>query len=236
MSKTRLDLRTHARVYLDEISPADWLDSQINRELNYAYSEVYSAIIEVYEDYYKEDATVGLVEDQQDYELPDDFWKLRRLEAKYDSDGDYVKATRYDFRQIKSPYDSSTFGDSSTPIYELSGNYIKLLPMPSETVTAGIRLSYIKTISEMDDDDDTIDIPFPDRYGRLIVIGAVAQLMRKGQQEEAVAAKYQDDFQIGLEKMKQELEDRILDGNKVVLDVLGENINFERTIATSILH
>jgi hypothetical protein len=108
--------------------------------------------------------------------------------------------------------------------------------MPSETVTAGIRLSYIKTISEMDDDDDTIDIPFPDRYGRLIVIGAVAQLMRKGQQEEAVAAKYQDDFQIGLEKMKQELEDRILDGNKVVLDVLGENINFERTIATSILH
>lgn len=228
MSKSLSELRTHTRVYLDEVSPADWTDSQINREVNYAYLELYTAIVETYDAYYRQVSTSNLVADQQEYELPEDFFKVQRLEVKYDSAGDYYKAGVFDFRQLRLAYDTTGVGNPSRPIYEISGNYIRLLPVPDESITSGLRLEYVKTISELSSDTSTIDIPFANRYARLIPLGAAAQLLRKGQQEEAVAAKYQEDFMIGIEKMKQELEDRNIDGMKTIIDVVGDNINFER--------
>lgn len=221
MAKTLANLRTHCRQYLDEVSEADWSDVQINGEINYAYLEAYTAVIETYEDYYKTDYTANLVEDQQAYALPSDFLKMRRLEVKYDSDGNYVKATPYNFDQIGVAYDSTTFSSLMRPIYELSGSYIKLLPLPSENVTSGLRMIYIAQETDLDSDTDTINIPFPDRYGKYIVKGACAELLRKGQQEETVANLYSQEFQVGLEKMKQELEVRYADGSKMIQDTAG---------------
>lgn len=235
MAKTYSTLRSHTRTYLDESSPADWTDAQINRELNFAYMEVYTAVVETFESYYRVVSTANLVANQQEYAVPSDFLKMVRLEVKYDSTGDFYKAGRFDFQQLSTGYDNDTYGSTSRPLYQITGGYIRLLPIPTTSVTSGLRMEYIKTISELSSDTDEINIPFPDRYGRLITLGAAAQLLRKGQQEESVAAKYQEDFQIGLEKMKQELEDRNTDGTKVILDVLGENINFERTPVGTII-
>lgn len=221
MAKTLANLRAHCRQYLDEVSEADWTDTQIDREVNYAYLEMYAAVVETYEDYYKTVSTTNLTEDQQSYELPNDFFKMRRLEVKFDSDGNYVKATPYSFDQIGVAFDSATFSSLMRPLYELSGNYIKLLPLPPIAVTSGLRMIYIAQEPELEDSSDAINIPFADRYGKYIVKGACAELLRKGQQEETVANIYSQEFQVGLEKMKQELEVRYADGSKMIQDTAG---------------
>lgn len=227
MSKTLQELREHTRVYLDEDSEADWLDDQIDREINYAYMEMYTAVIETYEDYYRTKAQTDVEESQQEYALPSDFFKLRRLEVCFKTGEDRVKATRQDFEQITRQIDSQNFGSSNRPIYQISGNFLQLLPVPTESVTDGMVLWYIKQVPELSANSDTIDIPFADRYGKYIAIGAAAELLRKGQQEETVAAKYDEKFAVGLEKMKQELEDRYVDGSKFIIDTQGDWVNFE---------
>lgn len=226
MAKTLSNLRDHVRTYLDEVSAADWTDVQVEREINYAYLEVVSAVIDTYEDYYRSRYTADFVASQDEYELPTDFLKMRRLELKYVSTDERIKANRFSFNQIPRATNSTSYSFLGSPIYDLSGDFIKILPVPTVAVTEGILMYYIRQVSELSEDTDEIDIPFPDRYGKLVTIGATAELLRKGQQEEAVAAKYDDKFQIGLEKMKSELEDRIADGPKMIEDTLGEYNDF----------
>jgi len=223
MAKTKLQLRTHARVYLDEISEADWTDDQIDVEVNYAYQEVAAAVIDVYQDYYRSKSENDLEDGVSEYRLPDDFLKVRRLEVQYASTDGRRKATRYDFDANINAWDDNQIGSTSRPVYDLNGPYVRILPVPTEDVANGLLMFYIKEgVTDLSDSDDEIDIPNPNRYGRLIVIGAAAELLRKGQQEELVASSYDIKFQAGLEKMKQELRDRIADGSWSITDTLGD--------------
>lgn len=226
MAKTLANLTTQCRTILDETSEADWQDSQIYSAINYAYLEMYTAVVETYEDYYRTLVTTSTIEDQQEYAIPSDMYKLRRLEVKYDSDGDYAKARAYPINQTSLPFDTTSYSATNIPIYELTGNYIRLLPIPDETIVGGLRMIYIATESELVDTDDEINIPFADRYAKYIVWGACAMLLSKGQQEETVASKYEDLFQVGLEKMKNELENRYADGAKMIQDTQGSNNDF----------
>lgn len=226
MAKTQANLTTECRTILDETSEADWSDSQIHTAINYAYLEMYTAVIDTYEDYYRTVSTTSLIEDQQEYAIPSDMYKLRRIEVKYDADDDFVKARLYKMDQYTQMFDTLTYSATNIPIYELSGDYIRLLPIPSETVANGLRLIYIATQANMTDDDDEINIPFADRYAKYIVWGACAMLLSKGQQEETVSSKYEDLFQVGLEKMKTELENRYADGVKMIQDTQGSNNDF----------
>ncbi len=220
-------------MYLDEVTAADWDDDQIDTELNYAYMEMYTAVVETYEDYYRKISTLDMVPGQQQYELPDDFFKLRRLEIKYFSTSDYYKAMKYSFDQIGMAFDSVNIGSSARPTYDITGDYLRILPVAPSDADGSLRLTYIKVISELESDTDVIEIPFPDRFAKYIVKGACGELLRKGQQEETVALQYDNQFQMGLEKMKQELEDRYADGPRMILDTAGQNNNFGSSGVTS---
>jgi hypothetical protein len=222
MAKTLSELSSHTRVYLDEQTASDWTDAQVTRAINYAYMEVYTAVVETYEDYYRTKYTADLEADRQEYALPSTTYKVRRLEVQYDPDGTARKASPYNFDEEGQSLSSTTNGSVNNPRYYLSGNLLGLKPIPSQDVTDGIIIWAITTPSELAESTDAIDIPFPDRYGGLIPLGAAGELLRKGQQEEAVAAKYMEDFRIGLEKMKQELEDRFADGSKYIIDAVGD--------------
>lgn len=230
MAVNFLELRNHTRTFLDESVAADWTDAQVNREINYAYMEVYTAILEVHEDYYRKIVTTNLTANETEYALPSDFHKLRRLELQYDAAETRIKATRQPFDQLSGEYNSATYGSTNRPIYEISGNNLRILPMPLVTVSNGMRLIYIKELPTLSDDADEIDIPFANRYASLIPFRSAAVLLRKGQQEEAVANKYDLRFEAEMEKMKQELKDRYNDGTAVILDTLGDNLDFGRAV------
>ena len=176
----------------------------------------------------------SFIANTHEYALPDDFFKIRRLEVKYASGDDYIKANPISYDQISRGVDNATIGNTGRPIYQLSGNYLDILPVPDTTLASAMRLTYIKTITDLTSDTDTIDIPFPDRYAKYLIKGACAQLLSKGQQEEKIAQSYEAYFQIGLNKMQEELEIRYADGVKMIQDLSGSNNNFSED-RTSIL-
>src|SRR4030042_6618697 len=80
MSKSLLTLRNDTRHYLDESTQADWMDTDLSRIINKHYHRVVTSVIDVFENYYITEATADTVADQQEYALPSDFWKIRRVE------------------------------------------------------------------------------------------------------------------------------------------------------------
>jgi len=218
-------------MYLDEVSEADWTDSQINTQINFRYLGVYSAVIETFEDYYRKVVTSGTVANQSEYALPDDFFKMQRLEVKYDSNSEYRKANYFNTQQMNLQIGTSYYGATHRPIYSLSGEYIQLLPVPKTSVDAGLRMYYVRELPELSSDSDEIDIPFANRYGNYIALAAAGDLLRKGQQEEAAAARYIAEYELSLQQMKSQLENRH-DGVKYILDTQNDILSFDNELIT----
>jgi hypothetical protein len=198
--------------------------------------EVYTTVVEVYEDYYQDTYQFNLVDGTNEYDLPSDFFKLKRLELKYDSSDEPYQSRSFDFRQLHRAVDTTDYGSTYRPVHQLVGSKLRILPVPDEDVTNGAKLFYIQQIEEMDEDNDTINIPFPNRYSKYVVKAAVAELLSKGQQEEVVAASYRQEFRAGMQKMQQELKRRYLDGPKMIVDTRRDNIDFEQMGNTKIIY
>jgi len=236
MAKTLETLRLNTRMLLDEQTAADWSVAQVDSAINYAYQEIVTAAMESYEDYYIKDTNLDTVEDQQEYDVdtddfPDDFFKMRRVEINYDTSNDNSSPARalpvsFDDVQRDLGNTNLSIATRGKPNYYLigMGSNLKLgfLPVPDESGTDAIKLWYIYIVDDMSATTDTPDIPYEDRFSRLIGYGAAADLLRKGQQEEVAAARYRAEFELGLEKMKQQLEDRRSDGVKSITDTARE--------------
>jgi len=231
MAKTLSTLRARTRTYLDEAVQADWTDTEVDREVNEGYHKVVTAVISVFEDYYLTSATANTVANQQEYALPSDFFKMRRVEINYDVDNTNSvpqRALPINIDSVRRDLANTTLGISvlRNPAYYLKGDVIGFIPIPTKNGTNAIKIWYIKTKTDLVNDSDEVDIPYPDRYANIIAVFAAGTLLRKGQQEETVAARYLAEFEAGLAKMQEELEDRVAEESKYVVDVLAETQDF----------
>lgn len=235
MAKTLTILRAKVRTLLDEVTEADWKDTELDRDINLGYMKIYTAVVGVYEDYYSEKYTCDTVADQQEYDLPDDFYKIRRVQINYNtSDSNSVSsyAIPATMDEVMGDLNSTTLSPTvfRNPAYFIRGNKIGFIPVPDESGTDAITLWYIKTIDELSAVTDEIDIPFPDRYYNSIILEAAGNLLRKGQQEETVARQYLLEARESRDQMTTELEDRVADSGKVIVDVLGEDVDFSQPV------
>src|SRR3990167_3695207 len=232
MSKTLSNLRAQTRTYLDEATTADWTDPEIDREVNVRYLELYTAAVTVFEDYYSVKATTDTFADIEEYTLPTDVYKIRRIEINYnasDSNSIPSRARPASMDSVLRDLGNSAQGITvyRNPSYYIRGNIFGIIPAPTRDGDEAITMWYVKQISELSAASDEIDIPFEDRYANLIALGASATLLRKGQQEEAVASQYLAEFANGIEKMQEELKDRIADDNyKSIIDTVGDDVDF----------
>lgn len=235
MAKTLTVLRQQVRTYLDEAAQNDWTDIEVDREINVGYMKVYTAVVNVYEDYYSEKTQFNSVADQQEYTsahgFPSNFWKMRRVEINYnvsDSNSLPVRALPVSMDSVLRDLGNSALGITvyRSPAYYLRGNTLGFIPAPTRSGTNAITLWYIKTISELSSASDTIDIPFPDRYFDAISLEAAGTLLRKSQQEEEVARQYLRDAEERRQKMMMELEDRTADDAKQIVDTTGGDVDF----------
>lgn len=242
MAKTLANLRSQTRMYLDEATTDDWTTAETDVEINAGYHEVATSAMDAYEEYYVKTANFDSVANQQEYDttdgIPSDIYKIRRLEINYDVDNSNSIARRA--RPVRMDSVLRDLGNSAlgitvyrNPAYFIygsstgaSGLKIGLIPEPTKAGTNAFKIWYVPFIADMASSTDNPNIPYPDRYAKLISLYAASQLLRKGQQEEAVAAQYLDDFEKGLMKMKRELEGRIDDDSKSVIDVKGEDVDF----------
>jgi len=187
MSKTLTVIQASVRTYLDEVTQNDWTDTEVTREINVGYMKIYTTVVGVYEEYYSTKATANTVADQQEYHLPSDLYKIRRVEVNYDpSTANSVarRAIPVSMDSVLRDLGSNTLGISTyrNPAYYIRGSIIGFIPVPTQAGTANITLWYIKNVAELSATTDTIDVPFPDRYYDAISLEAAGTLLRKGQQ------------------------------------------------------
>lgn len=231
MAKQLSTLRTDVRHYLDESTQADWKDTDLNRIINKYYHKVVTAVMTTFENYYMTEATADTVADQQEYALPSDFFKLRRVEINYDIDtnnSSWSRGLPMDMDEVRHNLSNENFGVGTltSPRYYVQGNVFGFLPIPDKNGNEAIKIWYIKYVSDLSSDTSTIDIPYPDRYYDIITKYAAAEALRKGQQEPIEAKRLRDEAKDDLEEMRRELEDRVAEEAKTIIDVSGQNLDF----------
>ena len=239
MAKTFSNLKTKTRVYLDEAVQADFLDTEVEMADNAAYQDVAGKVMEVYENYYETVTpfTYAVVANQQEYVIDPSLIKVTRVEINYnptDTNSNAVRAIPIKSNEL--PLNlrySGTLGSSFNAAYYLHGDIgnqkIGFVPIPinSDTIEESISVWGNALPSDLSEDSDNVNIPWADRFYYLICLRAAAEMLRKGQQEEATAARYLAEYQAGVKEMQTFLVERQTDGVRMIEDSLNEDINFE---------
>ena len=238
MSKLLSDVRTEIRVYLDEASQQDFLDTEVLLATNRAYQDVAGSVMEVYEQYYETTTpfTYALVANQQEYIIDSSIVKTTRVEVNFQPS--VLPAVSQRLIPIKmnevrgNMANTNPQGSFFSAGYYLHGDQgtqkIGFIPVPILGDTTGKSISVWGITMPIDlvNNTDNINIPYADRFVYLISLRAAAQLMRKGQQEENNAQNYINEFEKGLVQMKSFLKDRTADDLTMITDVLGDDLDF----------
>lgn len=244
MAKNLAYLRAQTRTYLDEATQADWKDTEVDREINNGYHEVVVAVMDVYEDFYLNTVLFNTVQNQQEYGvadgLPANLFKIRRLEINFNPQ-------LHDKRQRAMPVQLDTVRTDlagtnpeittfRAPVYYLIGggstNYkIGFIPTPVQSgpdtsAQPNVKMWYVEEAVDLVLSTDDVKIPYADRWAQLISRYAAAVLLSKGQQEEKVGLSYMGLFERGLQKMHQQLRNRISDDAQSVIDTASEDVDF----------
>jgi len=240
MAKTLSDLQTGVRMYLDEAAEADWLDSEVTREINYAYQDVVGRVMEVYENYYQTTTPIGIdtVANQQEYLLDATILKIDRVEINYapnQAGSSFQRSIRTSMDEIQLQLNNNAAaGALFNSGYYIHGpqdaQYIGFIPAPTVSDTPGtnsIHVWGIQTPALLASSSDPVRIPFVDRFAQLIELKAAASLLRKGQQAEKDAQTYMINYQAGLIGMQMFLKERQSDGPWMIEDTTGESLDFQ---------
>lgn len=230
MAKTLADLRVQTRIYLDEAQQTDFLDAEVDNAINSNYHEVITAVISIFEDYYITNAETNTVANQQEYTLPVDFYKMKRVEINFYPNqvgSQFVRCLPINLQNVKMNI-SNVLSPIGGGTYYIIGNDIGLVPPVTQTGPNALVIWYIPMQSDLVNATDTVNLPYADRYCSLVTLAAAADLLRKGQQAEQVAAQYQKEFTQGIQIMKQELLERQDDDIRVIDDGVGEDIAFDK--------
>lgn len=234
---TFANIRTEVRTYLDEATAADWTDAQLNRFINDRYLKLIQAVEKVFEGYYIISAVANSVADQQEYQLPSDFKRMRRVEIDYDpdnSDSTPQRALPINIDEVRRDLGQTNIGVTflRRPIYYIVGGEgsnanMGFVPIPDEASSTGdeaIKIWYVPRQDELSADAD--DPKVPDEYQYLIAIGATADALRKGQQEMDAADRFEAKYDREVLKMQEELEDRVTEESKHIVDTSAWDIGW----------
>jgi hypothetical protein len=129
--------------------------------LNERNRQLCAALQGIREDYFGEISTTNLVGNQQEYLLPDDCMRLKRLEMTFDG-VNWRKVTFFDVNQRLNPNDATSIGQDFTtdaPFADVHEASVFLFPIPSASVSNGLKLYYFKRPQDMTGAGQSADLP-----------------------------------------------------------------------------
>lgn len=241
MAKTRSDCLNQVRDFLDEASASDWTDAELNTLINTAYHRVRTAVMTVYEDYYLTTDQFNGTADQEEYSSTDgvatDIFKIRRVEFNYNTADSNSAPTRClpinidevrrDLAYTNSGIGVGTRTNSVYYTYGFGSNFrIGIVPVPNRTQTNAGRIWYIPTAADLSADSSNLDLPYVDRYWILVCYGATADALHFGNEDSDEADKFEAKLIAGILLMQEELEDKVSEESKYVIDTSGEYTDF----------
>ncbi|MCK5296450.1 MAG: hypothetical protein KAJ75_06145 [Alphaproteobacteria bacterium] len=195
--------------------------------MNEAYSHSIDEIIKVNPDFFSKASTTSSVNGQQEYTLPSDFEKV--LMVNWQIAGDWrrvIPMGNADIRFIPVKERSNIASQGYTeadPRYYVYGNAVLgLMPVPTETASSNIKVWYVYTPAQMDDDGDIPD--YPDRYHHILKYQAYANYLDQDD-EHAAAERMRQRFDAYVQRMVENLEERQVDGTSKSVQI-SQNVDF----------
>lgn len=223
---TLADLRTYLR-FLTNTNSTTYTDTDTLVSLNAHYDYFVNEILESMDDweFQAEVATCNLVASQQEYTLPTDIIKLKRVEVTYDGTNWYV-ANHFDINERSEPTDSTSVNadfSTSKPYFDLMDTGLFLYPIPTANVTAGLKIWYEKNATALSAVGDSP--VFMKAFHKGLAYGAAKDYFEKFLDNKANQAKLiqaEKNYYSTLERMKQSYQRRNQDRPYVVLPAYGE--------------
>jgi len=158
-------IREFARRFSNS-NTTNYPNAQLDASVNAYYDSFVSEVLKSMDDwdFQGEIATSSLVANQQEMVFPSDILKIKRVEVTYDGTNWYT-ATKFDISERSSANDTTSIArdfDVSKPYVELHDNSVFLYPIPTVSVTGGIKIWYEKlpTFLSAVTDEPTFSRPF----------------------------------------------------------------------------
>lgn len=177
---TRSQIRTMLRRRVQETTADQWTDSDLNDLINLAYQRVELDILTVNPQAFTSRYQADIVSGQDLYEKPAGF--NHELSFKLlDDDGVYKRMDMLSF------VTNEARTNESTTKYAHWGAYFHLAPTPSTSVTAGLELDFIPSLS-MTDDADVPKIAHPLHmaivyHAQLLALGETGEEQKRAAEE-----------------------------------------------------
>lgn len=205
---TFLELRQLVSYWVDDLNLTYFTPAQVNRFLNNAQREVQKLVLGAGQDFYMKCAQTTLVINQRDYVLPDDFYKVNRLEVVISGSSPNENVLRLN---PITPNQLDLMGtQTGTPsVYFFKKNRFTLYPAPNSALT--LRMLYSYKVADMVLDSDLPDVPEP--YNEMIaVLAAMDCLLKDGRDVSALIEKRD----LYMKMLKDDAAQRSLDESRSV--------------------
>lgn len=114
------------------------------------------------EDFNVERSTYDLVASQEEYPLPSDIIRLKRMEIQWESGGKWYPITFYDINETDLANDATTIANNfsvTQPFAEVYDDSVFLRPIPSVANSAGLKLWYVQEPAALSTTADTPESP-----------------------------------------------------------------------------
>lgn len=184
---TLAELRTQSRQRADMENSNFVSDSEYNANINASLAELHDILISAYgEDYYIEDFDFSAVANQSEYDLPDNFYKLRGVDVKLNTAGqaEYYSVRRFNFNERNRFAQQGLWQINGLPFirYRLVGSKLKFSPAPDQNTE--VKIWYIpKSVVLVNDTDEFDDI---NGYAEYVIVDAAIKALNKEESDVSV--------------------------------------------------
>jgi len=182
--------------FLDQIAAVYYINAEL--------ATLWDVLINTYEDYCIRRKTIAVIPDIQEYSMPSDFYKFRKVFPVLNGRR-HAPLRKFNLRELGEA--DSFAAILARPIeytrYRLSGNRLMLHPVP--TNTAELELWYVPQYDPIVNWEDRVDFRFPGGWEEYAIEGLAARFLEK---EESDASAYRARQQKILQRILVMAEDR----------------------------
>lgn len=213
---TFAQLQVLVSTWLDDVNNGYFTLPQIKTWLNNAQIEAQKYVIQAFEGHYRKIVQTQTVLNQREYQLPDDFKKLSRLELVL-SGSTFETEDRARLQKVTENQQDFFPDKVGTPIaYYFQNNKIILLPCPNQVWT--LRLTYLYLVADMVNDSDEPDIP-AEYHEYLAVLATLDGLYRDGRE----VGPYLEKKRYYEEQFRRDAEERNVDTSRTVVQTIDDD-------------
>lgn len=173
------ELKERSRQRADMVGSQFVDNAELEAFVNESVTDLYDLLITSYdEDYFLTSQDITLVNGQEDYALPSDFYKLRGVDL-VESEKNISTLKPFNFQERNRYKNALVFDYSFDSIsgsrYRIMGNKIRLTPIPDSSKT--LRLWYNPVFEDMISDFDTFN--GVNGYEELVIVLTAIKMLTK---------------------------------------------------------